>query len=135
MTLFVDASAMVAMLLDEPEKDWFADQLDRDPDRIWSAIARWETIVNLLRVRKYDLGQAEAEVDELAASLDIRIASLSEIEGKLATQAFGTFGKSRHPADLNMGDCFAYACAKANAARLLYKGNDFSRTDMAWSNA
>ncbi|UZK64788.1 type II toxin-antitoxin system VapC family toxin [Sphingomonas sp. M1-B02] len=135
MTLFVDASAMVAMLLDEPEKDWFTDELDRDVDRIWSGVARWETVVNLARVRKFDINEAEAKVDELSASFAIRIVPVSDTESRLAIQAYATFGKQRHPAGLNMGDCFAYACAKAHGARLLYKGNDFEQTDMAWSGA
>ena len=49
----------------------------------------------------------------------------------MALDAFQRFGKGHHPASLNMGDCFAYACAKTNSARLLYKGNDFANTDLA----
>ena len=48
----------------------------------------------------------------------------------VAADAYAHFGKGRHPAALNMGDCFAYACAKANKAKLLFKGNDFSKTDI-----
>lgn len=49
----------------------------------------------------------------------------------IATAAYDRYGKGRHPARLNMGDCFAYACAKTHDARLLYKGDDFSKTDLA----
>ncbi|HET6195707.1 MAG TPA: type II toxin-antitoxin system VapC family toxin, partial [Acetobacteraceae bacterium] len=51
-------------------------------------------------------------------------------EFDLATEAYAQFGKGRHPAALNMGDCFAYACARTNGARLLFKGRDFARTDI-----
>ena len=60
-------------------------------------------------------GVVQAKLPELAIALD----------------AYQTYGKGRHPAGLNMGDCFAYACAKVNDARLLYKGDDFARTDLA----
>jgi ribonuclease VapC len=62
---------------------------------------------------------------------DLRFVSIGEREFDLATQAYADFGKGRHPAALNMGDCFAYACAKANRATLLFKGDDFTKTDIA----
>ena len=59
-----------------------------------------------------------------------RFVSIGERELDFATQAYAEFGKGRHPAALNMGDCFAYACAKANRAALLFKGDDFGKTDI-----
>ena len=56
---------------------------------------------------------------------------IGEQELEIATDAYAQYGKGRHPAALNMGDCFAYACAKANRASLLFKGDDFAKTDIA----
>jgi ribonuclease VapC len=62
---------------------------------------------------------------------DLSFVGIGEREFELAAQAYAEFGKGRHLAALNMGDCFAYACAKANRARLLFKGDDFLKTDIA----
>ena len=67
----------------------------------------------------------------LAETLALRLVAISERELAVALDAYQAYGKGRHPAGLNMGDCFAYACAKANGAKLLYKGDDFARTDLA----
>jgi ribonuclease VapC len=69
-------------------------------------------------------------VKDFVRTHGIEIASLGEREYDLAIQAYADFGKGRHPASLNMGDCFAYACAKAHRATLLFKGNDFGKTDI-----
>ena len=61
----------------------------------------------------------------------LRVVSIGELERDEAIRAAARYGKGHHPARLNMGDCFAYACAKTNDARLLYKGDDFSKTDLA----
>jgi ribonuclease VapC len=132
VTIFIDASAMVALLLKEDDHEQLTERLDAEDERIWSAIARWETVVNIARVREYSPERAGSDVDELASQLDIRLVPIGEEAGRLAVQAFAAFGKGTgHPAQLNMGDCFAYACAKANDASLLYKGDDFARTDLA----
>lgn len=61
----------------------------------------------------------------------MHLVSIGAAEAMIATAAYDRYGKGRHPARLNMSDCFAYACAKTHDARLLYKGDDFSRTDLA----
>jgi ribonuclease VapC len=63
--------------------------------------------------------------------LEFRLVSIGEIEFAIAIDAYARFGKGRHPAKLNMGDCYSYACAKANHASLLFKGGDFMKTDIA----
>ena len=60
----------------------------------------------------------------------LQFVNIGETEFHIAADAYAHFGKGRHPAALNMGDCFAYACAKANKAKLLFNGNDFSKTDI-----
>jgi ribonuclease VapC len=62
----------------------------------------------------------------------VTLVGIGEAEVSLAAEAHARYGKGRHPAAPNMGDCFAYACAKAHRAQLLYKGEGFARTDLAW---
>lgn len=131
MTLFVDASALVAIIAGEEGAADLAGQLDADPDRIVSPMARWEAVVALRRARDYDWRYAAATVDALLALKKVRMVPIGELEGQLALNGFARYGKGMHPAKLNMGDCFAYACAKSHDARLLYKGDDFTQTDLA----
>ena len=70
-------------------------------------------------------------VREFLDELDLGFVAMGEREYELAVEAYERFGKGRHPASLNMGDCHAYACAKAHGARLLFKGNDVSQTDIS----
>lgn len=129
--MVVDASAMVAMLLGEAGADALADRLAAAPRRLTSAIALFETVAALCRVRAYAVAEAKAIVNRFLALADIELAALGADEGALAVEAFDRFGKGRHPAALNMGDCFAYALAKARQMPLLYVGGDFARTDLA----
>lgn len=68
---------------------------------------------------------------DFAQTYDIGLAAIGADEARLAIDAMARFGKGRHPAQLNMGDCFAYVCARTKNARLLHKGDDFSKTDLA----
>jgi ribonuclease VapC len=131
LTLFVDASAMVAIIAEEPERDRFVvEAIERAP-ALWSPMACWETVAALSRSRKMDIPQARQEVGIYAEQLGLTLVPIGERELGLALDAYQQFGKGRHPAGLNMGDCFAYACAKSHDARLLYKGDDFTQTDLA----
>lgn len=131
MTLFIDASAAVSMLALEEDADLLLDRVDADENRIWSVLARWETTAAFARIRKTKAAEIAQEVQRLAQRLDFRLVPITDVETALALDAHDRFGRrSKHPANLNMGDCFAYACAKTNGARLLYKGNDFIHTDL-----
>lgn len=132
MTWFVDASVAVAMLGMEDGWEWLAERLDEDSERIWSPVAHWESVVGLRTRLDTTVEIARAQVEAFALMHGIRPISLGVREAELALDAHKTYGKgSGHPAKLNMSDCFAYACAKANNARLLYKGDDFAKTDLA----
>ena len=132
MTLFIDASAIVAMLVQEPDALDLADQLDHPGNLLWSPIVQWETIAALTRIRSYDPFEARSELHEFSRQWKLKLVKIGEWESEMAFQAFRLYGRgSGHPAKLNMGDCFAYGCAKANQAVLLYKGDDFSKTDLA----
>ncbi len=82
-----------------------------------------------MQVRRGD--DAVRDLDLLLAKLKIDVVSVSANQAELARDAFHRFGRGRHPARLNFGDCFAYALAKESTTPLLFKGNDFSQTDIA----
>jgi ribonuclease VapC len=128
--IFADASALVALVAREADALALAACLARDTDRLISAVAAWETAAGLCRGYGLPPGDARARIALFLETARFRFVPVGEREYALALEAYGRFGKGRHPAGLNMGDCFAYACAKANGARLLYKGGDFSRTDI-----
>ncbi|WP_425230481.1 type II toxin-antitoxin system VapC family toxin [Sphingomonas sp.] len=132
MTLFVDASALVAIMAEEPERDELIDQLGAAPDILWSPTSCWESVSGLRRARKLTAVAARREVEQAATDLGLRLVSVGEAELRLALDAYELYGRnSGHQARLNFGDCFAYACAKTNKAHLLYKGDDFTHTDLA----
>ena len=78
----------------------------------------------------FSVESARARFQLFREALNLQFVTIGEREFELAAQAYAEFGKGRHPAALNMGDCFAYACAKANRAALLFKGDDFEKTDI-----
>lgn len=129
--MFVDASALCAILLDEPDGDELAVKLSQAPYRLTSAVAVFETVRALVRVIEMDVPAARAVVAHFLDAAEIRTVEIGDAEREAALDAMERFGKGRHPAKLNMGDCFAYACARTHAAPLLFKGDDFSQTDIA----
>ncbi len=131
MTIFLDASAIIAMLAGEPREDELADELETETERLYSALSVWETIAGLRRSYGIDLSAARGTVDSLLRELKAQAVSIGQPESLVALDAYGRYGKGRHPAALNLADCFAYACAKTNKARRLYIGDDFSKTDLA----
>lgn len=90
-----------------------------------------ETVSALRSSYTLPIDVARREAEQVGQDLDPRLVAIGNDELRLALNAYETYGRGRHRANLNMGDCFAYACAKANDARLLYKGDDFSHTDLA----
>lgn len=119
------------MIAGEPDADHLADLLEADPDRLCSALSIWETVAGLCRSHVFSIPAARTHARRFQDLADIRFVAIGEREFELATAAYADYGKGRHPAALNMGDCFAYACAKSNNAALLYKGDDFALTDLA----
>ncbi len=128
--MFIDASAMVAMLTDEPDGDRLARVLEGDQGPITSAIAIYETAARLMSKSSLSGEEARRTVEEFLRTTNVRVVAIGEREAEMALRAFERFGKRRHPAGLNMGNCFAYACAKVHGAPLLFIGDDFSLTDV-----
>lgn len=129
--IFVDASALIAIILGEPEADSFADVLEADRTRLCSAISVWEAVAGLCHGNAFSVPSARMRVRQFLDVGDFRFVSIGEKECGAAETAYARFGKGRHPAKLNMGDCFAYACTKVHKAKLLFKGDDFTKTDIA----
>lgn len=123
--IVVDASAMVAMLLDEPEREAFFQRIGSGKAVI-SPVGYWEAAIKVGRHRG---PPGLLELDTLMSDLGIAIAAADDAIAKGAVDAEIRFGK-RTPANLNLGDCFAYALARELDAPLLYKGADFVRTDI-----
>jgi ribonuclease VapC len=130
--MFVDASAIVAILTREPEADALADVLDGARSPITSPIAIFEAALGVCRKRHTSVEEAEADVREFLAVAGVRPVSITSAEAETALSAFARYGKGRgHPVRLNLGDCFAYAVARNNRIPLLFKGDDFNKTDIA----
>ena len=126
--MIVDTSAVLAILLAEPEAQRIADAMERSPFCRFPASCFLEATITLLG-RYGDAGLRE--LDLFMAQGRMEIASFTESQARLAREAFGRYGKGRHPAKLNFGDCMAYALAKETGEELLFKGTDFSLTDIA----
>lgn len=129
--MFIDASAIVAILASEDDAADLTRRLGGAGRRLTSALAVYEAATGLARRKNRPVGQARDVVQAFLAKADITTVPLGDAERDAALEAFERFGKGRHPAQLNMGDCFAYACARTNGVPLLFKGDDFAKTDIA----
>ena len=128
--MFVDASALTAMLTEEGDARELLARAQKYPARFTSPLAVWETVIAVARVLGVDVQTAASAVEEFLILTGIEVRPVpAEVRG-LALEAFDRFGKGRHPAALNFGECFAYACARFAGAPLLYKGDDFPQTDI-----
>lgn len=128
--MFVDTSALVAILTAEAERSTLLSRLDGAVDPLTSGLAVFETAVAVARKTAMSVADAEAQVAEFIRVVGLRIVPVAEAEAALALAAHARYGKGRHPARLNLGDCFAYACARVHGVPLLYVGDDFSHTDI-----
>ena len=126
--MIIDTSALVSILDQELEAERLAHAIATASERMLSAANLVETGI-VMQVRRGD--EAVRDLDLLLAKLKIEIIAVSAKQANLARKAFQRFGRGRHPARLNFGDCFAYALAKDSGAPLLFKGEDFTQTDIA----
>jgi ribonuclease VapC len=129
--MFVDASAIIAIIIGEPERLAFEARLEQ-ADRIYtSPLAIYEAVMGVARVRRLSIGDAQRALDRFVTDVSAELVPITPEIGRAAINAFERFGRGQHPVRLNMGDCFAYACARTLAVPLLFKGDDFSQTDIA----
>ena len=125
--MVVDTSAVIAILLGEPETDTFARVLADTPKKMICAFNALESAI-VIESKKGEAGGRE--LDLLLHRARIEIIPLLADQVELALMAWRQFGKGNHPAGLNIGDCCAYALAKYSGEPLLFKGNDFNQTDV-----
>ena len=125
--MVLDTSALLAVLLDEPERRAFNEAIEA-ADRRWLSAASFVEASMLLESRRGSLGVAALDV--YLAKAGIVVQPVDRAQAEAARDAFRRYGKGRHPAGLNFGDCFAYALARTLAEPLLFKGTDFSQTDV-----
>jgi ribonuclease VapC len=126
--MVIDTSAVVAILFGEPDDLQFARAIEAAPVRLVSAVTRVEPSF-VVEGRKGEAGRER--LDRFFVMTGAEIVGVTAQQADIAIDAFRRFGKGRHPAGLNIGDCFAYALAKASGHPLLFKGDDFGRTDVA----
>jgi ribonuclease VapC len=125
----LDTSAVAAVILGEPDAEAFAAIMLRHAGELSMSAATWVELGIVIEAR-----QGQPAFDDLTAlltSLTVTIEPLDADQATAAVAAWRRFGKGRHPAGLNLGDCFSYALARTLGAPLLFKGRDFAQTDIA----
>jgi len=128
--MFVDASAAVAILNSESDAKMLSAKLSGARDAFLSPISYYEIVTGLARAAKLSTAEAVVAVDIFIQEKPLKSLAIDDSIARIAVAAFARYGKGRHKAALNMGDCFAYACAKTLDVPLLCKGNDFRHTDI-----
>ena len=125
--MIIDSSALVAIILKEPDAISCMTKLSRASSLSISAVTLTETSMVLLSRG----GQIKLDMlDAYLAQLDVEVVPVDRVQALLAREAFDRFGKGRDKAGLNLGDCFVYALAKYYGESLLFLGNDFTETDV-----
>jgi ribonuclease VapC len=129
--IVVDSSVLVAIMRHEPDAAVWIDVLDQASRTLLSVVSYVETSI-VIAGRRNDADPGR--LDGMLKALRVSIAPVTADQGNVALTAFLRFGKGRHAAALNLGDCFAYGLAKSRNLPLLFKGDDFSQTDIvpAW---
>ena len=125
--MVVDTSVLIAVLLQEPQAARITELIDGASPCLLSAANLLEASI-VIEGRKREAGAYD--LDRFIYRSGIEIVSVDVDQAEIARQAWRRFGKGRHPAGLNYGDCFAYSLAKSRGLPLLFTGNDFNRTDI-----
>jgi len=128
--MFVDASAIVAILVEESDAASLTKRIEQAVAPCTSPIAIYEAVAGVARVRTVEIRTAETILDRFLEQARVRVVPITAEIGRRALLAFERYGRGRHPAALSMGDCFAYACACELDTPLLFKGDDFPLTDI-----
>ena len=126
--MVIDTSALLAILQDEPERRAFNEAIENAESRRVSTATFVE--VSIIIEARYG-AEGLRDLDLLLVKAGIELVAVDEEQARLAQQAYSRYGKGHHPAGLNYGDCFSYALAKGLGEALLFKGDDFARTDIS----
>lgn len=128
----VDSSVILAIYLAEPDARSLASRVVEEADPIISAATLLECSIAIRSRKLSEAAEAEQWLDGLVRELQLQIVEVDAVQAQVARAAHVRYGKGTgHPAQLNFGDCFAYALATAMDVPLLYKGEDFAKTDIA----
>jgi ribonuclease VapC len=130
--MVIDSSAIVAILQEEPEMDIFLALLNADSTRLMSAASYAESAIIIEDRYGYE-GMRDFKL--LITEAGVEVEPVTYEQAELAHEAYRQYGRGNHPARLNFGDCFAFALARMTDEPLLYKGDDFSKTDIASATA
>lgn len=125
--MVIDTSAIIAILAQEPDAQRIARALERDERRLISAATLTEA--GIVATALFGEGGG-ADLDALLEEMAVEVIPFTDEHARIARGAWLRFGKGRHPARLNLGDCFSYALARASGHALLFKGDDFGQTDL-----
>ncbi|MBT4287279.1 MAG: type II toxin-antitoxin system VapC family toxin [Deltaproteobacteria bacterium] len=125
--MVIDTSALIAILLGESEAQRIASAIAGDPKKVMSSFSLLEAGI-VIEAKKGEAGGRE--LDLLIHRCEIEVVNLTTDQSELARVCWRRFGKGRHPASLNIGDCCSYALSKYTNEPLLFKGEDFSKTDL-----
>lgn len=125
--MIVDTSALIAIFLNEADAEILSSTLAASSTRIISAVSVLEASIVMLS-KKGEAGLAL--LDELLTAAQFDIATFDDAQQRIVREAYRRYGRGRHPAGLNFGDCCAYALARTRNDTLLFKGNDFAQTDI-----
>lgn len=129
--MFIDTSVIVALLASEPDAAMFAERIAGAKTRLTSGLVILEASMRLGTMLDVDPVMVETRIQALIEEAGIIVVAINGGVATKAVTAFARFGKGRgHPAQLNLADCMSYACAQAYRVPLLFKGNDFSQTDI-----
>jgi ribonuclease VapC len=126
--MVIDTSAVLAILQDEPERSRFTEAIAEAAQCSMSAA----TLLEVAIVVEARFGvEGGRHLEQLLERAGVEIVAVDEEQVRMAREAYRRFGRGRHPARLNFGDCFSYALAFVRQQRLLFKGDDFAQTDVA----
>jgi ribonuclease VapC len=129
--IFIDTSVIVALFAGEADAADYAWRIEQSAECITSGLVILEASIRLGTMLDIDPVAVETRIRLLLAEAQISVVPIDDVVATAAVNAFARYGKGRgHPAQLNLADCMSYACAKVRGVSLLFKGNDFSHTDI-----
>lgn len=128
--LFIDTSVLVAIIADEPDRASLATNVEDIPRRFTSSVALLEAAMVISSRLELAPTRAGEMIEDFIRDQEISVLPIDHKIVPIAIHAFELYGKGRHRARLNFGDCISYACARAHGLTLLYKGDDFAHTDL-----
>jgi ribonuclease VapC len=129
--MFIETSAFVTILAGEPEADLYLAAVDGAVRRQTGAHVRLEATINLARILGLEILDAQEMFDAFLQAAKITVVPITDAIARRAVEAFAIYGKGKgHPAQLNFADCLSYACAHSLNIPILFKGHDFTETDL-----